>query len=115
MRKSEEVEQSFGEIRDAAAKSIAVEEIAADRRLLLLGDLAWPFPFPVVSADGKWSFDTVDGLEEVINRRIGENELAGDRQSRAYVDAQEEYRGTDWDEDGVLEYAQKLISTPENL
>jgi hypothetical protein len=110
---SEEVEQSLAEIRDAAAKSIAVNEIDADRRILVLGDLAWPFPFPAVRVDGKWSFDTVDGLEEVINRRIGENELTAVANMRAVVDAQELYRGTDWDEDGVAEYAQNLISTPE--
>ena len=63
--------------------------------------------------EGKWAFDTIAGLEEVINRRIGENELTTVANLRAYVDAQEDYKETDWDEDGVGEYAQKLISTPE--
>ncbi len=110
--KSKEVEESFAEIAEAAAKSITVKEVAPDRRLLVLGDKVWPFPFPAVLSDGQWSFDTVAGLEEVINRRIGENELTAVANMRAYVDAQEEYRETDWDEDGVGEYAQKLISTP---
>ena len=109
---SKEVDESFAEIQAEAAKSIAVTEVATDRRMLVLGDKVWPFPFPIVSKDGKWSFDTVAGLEEVINRRIGENELTAVANMRAYVDAQEEYRETDWDEDGVGEYAQKLISTP---
>jgi Protein of unknown function (DUF2950) len=111
--KSKEVEASFPEIREEAAKSIAVKELASDRRSLLLGDQVWPFPFPVVQTDGKWAFDTIAGLEEVINRRIGENELTTVANMRAYVDAQEDYKETDWDEDGVGEYAQKLISTPE--
>lgn len=111
--KSKEVDENFAEIAEAAAKSIAVKETAADRRTLVLGDMLWPFPFPAVNTDGKWSFDTVAGLEEVINRRIGENELTTVANMRAYVDAQETYRQTDWDEDGVGEYAQKLISTPE--
>ena len=109
---SKEVDESFVKIREAAAKSISVKEIAPDRRTLVLGDMVWPFPFPVVNVDGKWSFDTIAGLEEVINRRIGENELTAIANLRALVDAQEEYRKTDWDEDGVEEYAQKLISSP---
>jgi hypothetical protein len=111
--KSREVDSSFAEIRGAASQSIAIKETAADRRTLVLGDKLWPFPFPAVNADGKWSFDTVAGLDEIINRRIGENELTTIANMRAYVDAQEVYRQTDWDEDGVGEYAQKLISTPE--
>jgi hypothetical protein len=109
---SKEVQESFVEIRDAAAKSITVKDIAPDRKLLDLGDMVWPFPFPAVNVDGKWSFDTIAGLEEVINRRIGENELTAIGNLRALVDAQEEYRQKDWDEDGVEEYAQKLISSP---
>ncbi|RWN98797.1 MAG: DUF2950 domain-containing protein [Mesorhizobium sp.] len=110
--KSKEVEASFPEIREEAAKGIAVKELAPDRRSLLLGNQVWPFPFPVVQTEGKWAFDTIAGLEEVINRRIGENELTTVANLRAYVDAQEDYKETDWDEDGVGEYAQKLISTP---
>lgn len=109
--KSKEVEDSFAEIAEAAAKSIAVKEIAPERRSLVLGDEVWPFPFPAANAEGKWSFDTVAGLEEVINRRIGENELTVVANMRGYVDAQEEYHDTDWDEDGVSEYAQTLISS----
>ena len=61
--------------------------------------------------DGKWAFDTFDGLEEIINRRVGENELQAIETMRAYVDAQEDYASEDRDEDGVEEFAQKLISS----
>jgi hypothetical protein len=111
--KSPEIEGSLAEIREAASQSITVKETGADRRTLVFGDKLWPFPFPAVNTDGKWSFDAVTGLDEIINRRIGENELTTIANMRAYVDAQEVYRQTDWDEDGVGEYAQKLISTPE--
>ncbi len=48
--------------------------------------------FPVVKGDdGKWAFDTFDGLAEIVNRRVGENELATIETMRAYVDAQEDY------------------------
>ncbi len=61
--------------------------------------------------DGKWYFDTYAGLEEIVNRRVGENELEAISTARAYVDAQQDYAEADHDGDGVLEYAQKLIST----
>jgi hypothetical protein len=110
----EDLADRVAEIGEAAAAGVKIEEVAPDRRTLLLGDDLWPFPFPVVQADGKWAFDTGAGLEEVVNRRIGENELQTIATAHAYVEAQEEYRETDWDGDGVLEYARKLISTPEN-
>ena len=112
IEKSDEVTQSLPEIQAEAAKSIGVKQVDPDRVMLLLGDQLWPFPFPAVRKDGKWSFQTVDGLEEVINRRIGENELTTIANLRQIVDAQELYRATDWDQDGVNEYAQKLISSP---
>jgi hypothetical protein len=106
------VAQSLPEIQAEAAKSIGVKQVDPDRVMLLLGDQLWPFPFPAVRKDGKWSFVAVDGLEEVINRRIGENELTTIANLREIVEAQERYRATDWDQDGVDEYAQKLISSP---
>ena len=63
------------------------------------------------ATDAKWSFDTYAGLEEIINRRVGENELQAIATAKAYVDAQNDYAAADHDGDGVLEYAQKLISS----
>lgn len=80
--------------------------------LLQLGAEAWPFPIPLVKADGKWSFDTAAGRQEVLNRRVGRNELGALAVCRAYVDAQREYAGKDRNGDEVLEYAQRLHSTP---
>jgi hypothetical protein len=114
VRNTENFAERVAEVAETAAAGLRVEEIAPDRRALLLGEDLWPFPFPVVNAEGKWAFDTGAGLEEVVNRRVGENELQAIATARAYVDAQEEYRETDWDGDGVLEYARKLISTPGN-
>ncbi|RWK47468.1 MAG: DUF2950 family protein, partial [Mesorhizobium sp.] len=69
-------------------------------------------PFPIVKGeDGKWAFDTYAGLEEIVNRYVGENELTAIETMRAYVDAQEDYASQDRDEDGVEEFAQKLISS----
>lgn len=59
--------------------------------LLVIGPDDWPFPVPLVRDDGSWAFDTEAGLEEVVNRRIGRNELFTIETCRAIVDAQREY------------------------
>ncbi len=83
-----------------------------NRAILVLGDQLWPLPFPLSkAADGKWAFDTTAGFEEIINRRVGENELEALATAKAYVDAQADYAAEDRDGDGVLEYAQKLVSS----
>ena len=80
--------------------------------VLELGDDFWPFPVPIVKQDDGWFFDTDVGKDELLSRRIGRNELATVPAMRAYVEAQREYAGTDRDGDGVLEYAQRLVSSP---
>ena len=82
------------------------------RQLLEVGLDGWPFPIPIVRSAGGWYFDTEAGLEELLNRRIGRNELAVLRVMRAGVQAQREYASRDRDNDGVLEYAQRIASTP---
>ena len=80
--------------------------------VLEVGKNSWPFPIPIVQRDGRWFFDTAAGEEELSNRRIGRNELAVLDVMRAYVDAQREYASRDRDGDEVLEYAQRLASSP---
>ena len=75
LKADENTASTFAQIREAAAKQLTVEELG-DRRVLHLGEKLWPFPFPLVKdEDGKWAFDTSAGLEEIVNRRVGENEL----------------------------------------
>jgi hypothetical protein len=78
---------------------------------LIVGEEDWPFPFPLVNDGGRWRFDTTNGAEEILNRRIGENELAAIQASLAYVDAQREYYW--WNPDGqpMLHYASSIVST----
>lgn len=110
VEKAEGIADTVKEIQEATSEGIAVEE-EEDQRVLDLGKQLWPFPFPIVKGeDGKWAFDTVAGLEEIVNRRIGENELQAIETMRLYVQAQQDYATLDHDEDGVLEFAQKLIS-----
>jgi hypothetical protein len=111
LSKAENIKETFESIRERAAKLFSIEE-DGDQRIILLGNEVWPFPFPLRKGkDGKWAFDTEAGIEEVINRRIGENEIEAIKTARAYVEAQNDYESEDRDGDGVLEFAQKLISS----
>jgi hypothetical protein len=80
--------------------------------LLELGLDAWPFPIPLVKQDGQWLFDTDAGKDEILNRRIGRDELDTIRVCDAYAEAQRDYAGEDHCGAGLLEYAQHLRSTP---
>jgi hypothetical protein len=78
--------------------------------ILHVGSGDWPFPIPLVKKGEDWFFDTLAGREEILNRRIGRNELNAIQVCLAYVDAQREYVLKDRDGDKLLEYAQKLVS-----
>lgn len=81
-------------------------------KTLLVGQTLHPFAIPLVQADGKWFFDTLAGREEILNRRVGDNELSTIAVCHGYVVAQREYAQADRDGDGVIEYAQRGYSTP---
>jgi hypothetical protein len=86
---------------------------SGDKVTLTVGADNWPFPIPLVKQEDKWRFDTKAGTEEILNRRIGENELSAIATCRAYVLAQWEYfTEGDHDTDGVAEYAQHFSSSP---
>jgi hypothetical protein len=80
--------------------------------VLEVGTNSWPFPIPIVRQNGRWFFDTKAGQDELLDRRIGKNELAVLEVMRAYVDAQRDYASRDRDGSEVLKYAQKLSSSP---
>jgi hypothetical protein len=97
----------------AAMQTLRVlKEPSPERRVLVIGDQAWPFPIPIVKAGDGWRFATEQGIEELANRRIGGNERNAIYVLRAYVDAQRKYATLDRDGDGVLQYAQKVMSSP---
>jgi hypothetical protein len=102
--------------RAAAAEQIdtlrVVREIGKDRGVLLMGALAWPLPIPLVREAAGWRFATEEGVDEIINRRIGANERSALQVLGAYLGAQREYASIDRDGDGVLQYARNLASTP---
>jgi hypothetical protein len=102
------------ELFAAALETSANLEKRTDARFVLtIGPDNWPFPIPIVKQDEKWHFDTASGMEELLNRRIGENELSAIAACRGYVLAQWEYfTEGDHDKDGVAEYAQHFYSSP---
>jgi hypothetical protein len=83
------------------------------RANLTVGSDPWTLPIPIVQGkDAKWRFDPMAGREQIHERRIGANELAAMQAVLATVDAQREYALADRNGDGLLEYAQKLLSNP---
>jgi len=85
-----------------------------DTAILYVGEDDFPFPFPVVKVEKGWAFDAEEGREEILDRRIGENELDAIEVLQAISDAEIEYSSVDWDEDGMLEYAARFASTEGN-
>jgi hypothetical protein len=83
-----------------------------DRVSIIIGNDNWPFPIPIVKKGEGWVFDTKAGREEVLNRRVGRNELTAIQVCLAYVEAQREYASTDQERDGIIQYAQKVWSDP---
>jgi hypothetical protein len=94
------------------AEKTALTRESDSNAVLRLGADGWAFPIPLRNQDGQWFFDTEAGKEEILNRRIGANELGAISVCRAYVLAQREYAGVDRNGDEVLAYAQRLRSTP---
>jgi hypothetical protein len=98
---------------EAVTESAQLQKVSDSKYTIVVGKNNYPMPIPVVQRDGKWLFDTKAGLDEVLNRRIGENELSAINTCRAYAIGQwEYYTEGDWDHDGLAEYAQKFISSP---
>ena len=82
------------------------------RATLSVGNNDWPFPIPIVQRKGKWFFDSKAGRQEILFRRIGENELDAIQICRGFVEAQHEYALEKHDGAEVNQYAQRIISTP---
>jgi hypothetical protein len=81
------------------------------KAVLAVGVNEWTLPIPLVEDGGQWRFDMDAGDHEMAIRRIGRNELAVIQTALAYHDAQMEYASKDRNGDGILEYAQKILST----
>jgi len=90
-----------------------VEGDAADEPYTLtVGDSDWPFPIPIVKGKHGWYFDTAEGKDEILNRRVGRNELSTIQVCMAIVDAEHEYAERDPQGTGLPVYAAKILSDP---
>jgi len=92
--------------------SIEVDKKNSNHAILLVGNDDFPLPIPIVKQKGKWFFDTKVGREEILNRRVGENELNAIEICRGFVEAQHDYAQGKHDNAKVNQYAQHILSTP---
>jgi hypothetical protein len=93
-------------------KSVSVDPKGGNRAFLLVGNGDWPFPVPIVKSASKWFFDGKAGLQELLYRRIGANELDAIQICHGYVEAQYEYAMQPREGYDVNQYAQRIISSP---
>ena len=117
---SNEIVESGDAVADKARRGRFVKAYEESSRLVRLDDAKavlnvgkddWPFPVPIVKDGKAWRFDTNEGREEILNRRIGRNELAVIQVLQAYVDAQREYYLRNPQGEKLLQYAQRIAST----
>jgi hypothetical protein len=97
---------------DAWAKAHAIELQGATTAHIAVGTDGWTLPIPLEKTDKGWQFDTFAGVDEIIFRRVGRNELSAIQTMLAVCDAQREYASTTHDGVPMLVYASKLESSP---
>ena len=104
--------ESRERLYQAAQQAVILRKETADRVILLIGPDGWPFPIPLVRSGTDWRFHTAEGMEEIINRRVGADELKAIAVCRDYLAAQRQYAGKIRDKSGVRKFAQRLVSKP---
>jgi len=92
--------------------SIEIDKKDPNHAILVVGNDDFPLPIPIVKQKGKWSFDTKVGREEILNRRVGANELNAIEICRGFVEAQHEYAMEKHEGSKVNQYAQNILSNP---
>jgi hypothetical protein len=96
---------------EAAQKKMTLRKETADRAILAIGPDAWTFPIPLVRSGADWRFHTAEGIEEIVNRRIGRDELNAIQVCQFYTWAQRQYASKIRDASGVRKFAQRIVST----
>jgi hypothetical protein len=91
---------------------IVADPTNSDYAWMTIGDQDWPVPVPLVQEHGKWYFDGTAGRDEILKRRIGENELDTLTILRGFAEAQQDYASERHDGASTRQYAQKLVSSP---
>jgi hypothetical protein len=108
-----QADQDLAALSDGLKDAAVLQKQDDETYTVLVGKQAWPFPIPLIkSTDDRWYFDTAAGAEEILDRRIGENELTTIKVMNAYVDAQRTYAKYDRTGAGLPTFAEKFRSTP---
>ena len=92
--------------------SVETSKKSPNQAILIVGNDNFPLPIPIVKQNGKWFFNTKVGREEILNRRVGANELNAIEICRGFVEAQHEYAMEKHDGSKVNQYAQNILSDP---
>ena len=107
-----QLRENLARVHKAMQEHITVSPHGPDRATVIIGFEGWPFPVPLAkAASGAWRFDPTAGAEEILNRRIGFNELKAIESLNAYVGAQRLYAGKPRGDGPVRAFAQKIRST----
>jgi hypothetical protein len=106
-----EARQNLASLRRMAAQGMTLTSEGEARMTIVMGRRGWPMPVPLIKGPDGWRFDVKEGIQEITDRRVGRNELAAIDFCRAFIDAQRQYVARDHDQDGVLEFAQRLQSS----
>ena len=106
-----EIAKNFAE-QARTKMDVAFDDPSKNRAIISVGSDSWPFPVPIVKTGNSWAFDSKAGINEILVRRIGRNELDAIEISRGFVEAQDEYALAKHGDSQVNQYAQKIISTP---
>ncbi|MGE0624377.1 MAG: DUF2950 family protein [Pseudomonadales bacterium] len=105
--------EDVARVRAMIESNVTFEDFDEQTKIALLGDAAWPWPIPLTRVENGWRFDTEAGREELLNRRIGRNELWTLAAMHEIVDAQREYR--QHGRDGKRRaYARQFLSSEGN-
>src|SRR5512134_2162704 len=113
VQSGDDVADKAGRVRFVKAfeEASKLEKSGDAKTVLSIGKDGWPFPIPIVKETAGWRFDAKQGKEEILNRRIGRNELSVIQVLQAFVDAQREYYLRNPQRDKLLQYAQRVAST----
>ncbi|TCL65233.1 DUF2950 family protein [Rhizobium sp. BK251] len=111
LKASDEAMAVFTLVRMGVGRQVTLEDQGAGK-VVRIGDRHWALPFALKQdPNGQWAFDTKAGIQEIVSRRVGSNEIATVQTMQDYVTAQHKYAEEDRDGDGIYEFAQKLISS----
>src|SRR6185312_6793078 len=92
------------------AHSLIIE--GEERAVLVIGRSAWPVPIPLLQSPDGWRFETAQGEQQILARRIGRNQWAAMQVCFAVVDAVNEYATQDMNDNGIPDYTPRFVSTP---